>query len=66
MLVNRWMSKTLVFIDPDASVIKAQILLKEKIRQKASILYLVDHRENTREVYVNDKFLRKIEPEEAE
>jgi len=30
--------------------------LKEKIRQKASILYLVDHRENTREVYANDKY----------
>jgi acetoin utilization protein AcuB len=28
--------------------------LKDKIREKASLLYMVDHRENTREVYVND------------
>jgi acetoin utilization protein AcuB len=30
--------------------------LKDKIREKASLLYMVDHRENTREVYVNDSY----------
>jgi len=29
--------------------------LKKKIREKAAILYLVDHRENTREIFVNDE-----------
>ena len=31
--------------------------LKKKIREKASILYLVDHRENAREIYVNDEYI---------
>ena len=30
-------------------------MLKKKISQKASILYLVDHRENTREICINDE-----------
>jgi acetoin utilization protein AcuB len=30
--------------------------LKDKIREKASLLYMVDHRENTREVYENDSY----------
>ena len=29
-------------------------ILKKKIMQKASILYLVDHRENTREIYADE------------
>jgi hypothetical protein len=30
--------------------------LRKKIRGKATILYLVDHRENAREIYVNDEY----------
>ena len=54
MLVKNYMTKTLVVVKPNATVIRAQILLKEKIMEKASLLYLVDHRENTREIFADN------------
>ena len=54
MLVKNYMSKAPVVVKPNASVIKAQILLKEKIMEKAFLLYLVDHRENIREIFADN------------
>ena len=51
MLVKDWMSKNLISVKATDSVIKAQILLKKKIMEKATILYMIDHRENVRKIY---------------
>ena len=53
MLVKYWMSRNLVTVKTTDSVIKAQILLKKKIMEKATILYMIDHRENIRKIYIN-------------
>ena len=50
MLVQNWMSTKVITVDVDDSMQEAIRLLKE-LKDRNTLLYMVDQRENKREIY---------------